>query len=162
MDKKTLIELAANSKMLRNLCRKLCNYRDIQNDLFQEFLIHLLTRDEAYLLEKYNKIEFIHYCVNTIRGFNSNRIKANKCINSSNPLTEKCNNFDLLDFDIQEEMYNFDIDIKFNKTISCLKGINKDRVFLKSRKELVNDGLTYRQITYQKQLAKEHVLKHIK
>jgi hypothetical protein len=167
MDKNSLIILASDSKMLRNLSKKLCNYRDIHNDLFQEFLIYLLEKDETYLINKYNDIQFIHYCSNCIRGLNSNRIRDNRALNSKNPLIEKHNIFELEMIEQKDEPYNFDNDIKFSQTMNFIKKNKECDIVLKSMKislkQIATDsGGTYKQITYKNQQAKQLIRKNIK
>ena len=117
MDKHQLITLAAKSKMLRNLATKLCNYRYIGDDLFQEFLLYLLERDEDFLIKKYLEVKFIFYCSCVIRGINGHRLAANKLVNSKNPLCEKQNFCELSGFEFTDDNYNFEIDELFNTII---------------------------------------------
>lgn len=166
MDKKTLIELAANSKMLKGLSVKLCNYRDIHNDLFQEFLLYLLEKPDQFLIDKYNDIQFISYCSNCLKGLNSNRLRDNKAVNSKNPLIERHNHFDIDLIDIKDEDYNFENDIKLSKAIRFIKDAEWCEILVKSmdvslKQISIDTGLTYKQITYKNQQAKEFVRKNI-
>ena len=112
MDKTKLITIAANSKLLKNLAKKLCNYRYISDDLFQEFLIYLLERPEELLLKKYYEVNFIFYCSCVIRGLNGKRLTANKLVNSKNPLCEKINIFELNGYEATTSEYNYELDAK--------------------------------------------------
>jgi hypothetical protein len=123
MDKNQLITLAAKSKMLRNLAHKLCNYRYISDDLFQEFLIYLLERDEDFLIKKYLEVKFIFYCSCVIRGINGHRLAANKLTNTKNPLCEKQTHCELSGYEFEDNNYNFDIDHKYNEIINDKQSI---------------------------------------
>lgn len=117
MDKVTLITLAAKCKMLKNLANKLCNYRYISDDLFQEFLIYLYEKDEDFLVRKYLEVNFIYYCSCVIRGLNGHRLAANKLVNSKNPLCEKTNVFELNGYEAEDNNYCFELDEKYSKVI---------------------------------------------
>ena len=120
INKDQLIVIAANSKMLNGLSTKLCNYRDIKNDLFQEFLLYLCEKPEDFLIDKVNRGQFISYCSNVIKGINSDRHRANKLVNTKNPLVERHNDFEI-NFDLIEECYNFEIDMKFEKVVKLVR-----------------------------------------
>ena len=120
INKEQLIIIAANSKMLNGLSTKLCNYRDIKNDLFQEFLLYLCEKPEAFLIDKVNRGQFISYCSNVLKGINSDRHRANKLVNTKNPLVERHNDYEI-NFDLIEESYNFEIDMKFEKVVRLVR-----------------------------------------
>lgn len=170
MNKAKLLELGANHKMLKALAFKLCNGRDIHNDLFQEFLLFLCEKDEAFLIQKYNDIQFISYCSNIIKGLNSKRYQQSKCINSKNPLIEKCNSFEVIDFEIEENSYNFEIDMKFERTVKFIKEYPdkfKSEVLLKSmvsstRKIASELGMNQRQLIYQNVKFKNEIKNKVK
>ena len=154
IDKNQLITIAANSKLLINLTAKLCNYRYIKDDLFQEFLLILLETDEQKLIDKMNEGKFISHCSNLIHRLNIDRYRAKKFINTSNPLVERSDIFDL-DFDISDESYNFDVDIKFDKVVKLvreqpLKGQILFKSVVTSTREIASElGLNHRQLIYQ-------------
>lgn len=106
--------------MLNGLSTKLCNYRDIKNDLFQEFLLYLCEKPEAFLIDKVNRGQFISYCSNVLKGINSDRHRANKLVNTKNPLVERHNDYEI-NFDLIEESYNFEIDMKFEKVVKLVR-----------------------------------------
>jgi hypothetical protein len=106
--------------MLNGLSTKLCNYRDIKNDLFQEFLLYLCEKPEDFLIDKVNKGQFISYCSNVLKGINSDRHRANKLVNTKNPLVERHNDYEI-NFDLIEECYNFEIDMKFEKVVKLVR-----------------------------------------
>jgi hypothetical protein len=106
--------------MLNGLSTKLCNYRDIKNDLFQEFLLYLCEKPEAFLIDKVNRGQFISYCSNVLKGINSDRHRANKLVNTKNPLVERHNDYEI-NFDLIEESYNFEIDMKFEKVVRLVR-----------------------------------------
>ena len=106
--------------MLNGLSTKLCNYRDIKNDLFQEFLLYLCEKPEDFLIDKVNKGQFISYCANVLKGINSDRHRANKLVNTKNPLVERHNDYEI-NFDLIEESYNFEIDMKFEKVVKLVR-----------------------------------------
>jgi DNA-directed RNA polymerase specialized sigma24 family protein len=170
MNKSKLLVIGANHPMLKNLAFKLCNGRDIHNDLFQEFLLYLCEKDEAFLLKKYEEIQFISYCSNVIKGLNSNRYTQSKYINSKNPLIEKCNSFEVLDFEISDICYNFEIDAKFDRTVKFIKEypdqLKADILFKSielSTREIANDlGLNQRQLIYQNNKLKNEIKKKVK
>jgi len=106
--------------MLNGLSTKLCNYRDIKNDLFQEFLLYLCEKPEDFLIDKVNRGQFISYCSNVLKGINSDRHRANKLVNTKNPLVERHNDYEI-NFDLIEESYNFEIDMKFEKVVRLVR-----------------------------------------
>lgn len=106
--------------MLKGLSTKLCNYRDIKNDLFQEFLLYLCEKPEDFLIDKVNRGQFISYCSNVLKGINSDRHRANKLVNTKNPLVERHNDYEI-NFDLIEESYNFEIDMKFEKVVKLVR-----------------------------------------
>lgn len=106
--------------MLNGLSTKLCNYRDIKHDLFQEFLLYLCEKPEAFLIDKVNRGQFISYCSNVLKGINSDRHRANKLVNTKNPLVERHNDYEI-NFDLIEESYNFEIDMKFEKVVKLVR-----------------------------------------
>jgi len=121
MTKERLLILASKSKMLKNLAAKLCNHRDIQHDLFQEFLLYLCEKDEDILVKKYDNAQFIGYCVLTLKSLNSHRLKANTLVNTKCPLVERHNTNEIIDFDIEENSYNFEVEEKINEIVKFAK-----------------------------------------
>ena len=67
-----------------------------------------------------NEGKFISHCSNLINRLNIDRYRAKKFINTSNPLVERNDTFEL-DFDIKDECYNFDIDVKFEKVVKLVR-----------------------------------------
>lgn len=121
MTKERLIILASESKLLKGLAANLCNHRDIQHDLFQEFLLYLCEKPSEFLLNKYESAQFISYCSNIVKGLNSHRLKANTLVNSKCPLVERHNEVEIIDFDIEEKMYNFEVEEKINEIVKFAK-----------------------------------------
>jgi len=156
LDKHQLITLAAKSKMLQNLARKLCNYRYIGDDLFQEFLLYLLNKDEEFLVRKYLEVQFIFYCSNVIKGLNINRITSSKYLNTKNTLCEKIHNCELSGFEFTDNNYNFEIDEKYNEIIK-----DEQAVYLtNSYGQLIEQtGQTYSKIHNLKTKAKNELKK---
>lgn len=167
MNKDRLLILAAQSKMLQNLCAKLCNYRDIHNDLFQEFLLYLCKKDDDFLIKKYNDIQFISYCSNVIKGLNSDRHRANKLINTKNPLVERHTDIEF-DFDITDESYNFEIDMKFDKVVKFTRSepFKADILFksvVSSTREIAQElGVNQRRLIYENNKFKTEIKNNIK
>jgi hypothetical protein len=168
MNKERLLILASNSKMLRNLTAKLCNYREIQHDMFQEFMLYLCEKDESYLLKKYEDAMFIGYCVLTIKTINSHRLKANTLINTKNVLAEKNNFCELKDMPIDCECYNHEIDIKFEKAVKFAKSNKfKAEVLFKSvvtsTREIASDlGINQRKLIYENNKFKKELREKLK
>lgn len=154
MDKNQLITIAANSKLLINLTAKLCNYRYIKDDLFQEFLLLLLETEEQKLIDKMNEGKFISHCSNLIHRLNMNRYRDKKYVNSRNVLVERNDTFEL-NFEIKDESYNFDIDMKFEKVVKLvreqpLKGQILFQSVVTSTREIASElGMNHRQLIYQ-------------
>lgn len=154
MDKNQLITIAANSKLLINLTAKLCNYRYIKDDLFQEFLLSLLETDEDKLIDLMNEGKFISYCSTKINWLNKNRYRDKNYLNSKNVLVER-NDVCELNFDIKDESYNFDIDMKFEKVVKLvreqpLKGQILFQSVVTSTRQIASElGLNHRQLIYQ-------------
>lgn len=166
MDKNKLIELAYNSKLLKGLSYNLCKGRDIHNDLFQEFILKLLNKDEAFLIKKYNEIQFISYCSNTIKGLNSMRYRDSKSVNTKNPLVEKHNDFEI-DIEQIDDNYNNEVDLKYNKTLSLLKNIEGSDLLIKSiesttREVAETHNLNQRQLIYRNNKIKKKLNKLVK
>jgi hypothetical protein len=154
LDKNQLITIAANSKLLINLTAKLCNYRYIKDDLFQEFLLLLLETEEQKLIDKMNEGKFISHCSNLIHRLNMNRYRDKKYVNSRNVLVER-NDVCELNFEIKDESYNFDIDMKFEKVVKLvreqpLKGQILFQSVVTSTREIASElGMNHRQLIYQ-------------
>lgn len=137
-----------------NLTAKLCDYRYIKDDLFQEFLLSLLETDEDKLIEIMNQGKFISYCSAKIHWLNKSRYRDKKYLNSKNVLVER-NDLCELNFDIKDESYNFDIDMKFDKVVKLvreqpLKGQILFKSVVTSTREIASElGLNHRQLIYQ-------------
>jgi hypothetical protein len=161
MDKKTLLTLAANSNLFRNLCNKLCNYRYIADDLFQEFLLYISEKPEEFLIKKYNEIQYISYCTNVIKGLNSHRLVANTLTNTKNRLAERhnyieVNTCNLLDDDSTD--FEIEFENKINKVKTTLADDSEFFLIDKTNKEIAElKGLTVRQVVYKRKLIKEKV-----
>jgi hypothetical protein len=167
INKEQLIIIAANSKMLNGLSTKLCNYRDIKNDLFQEFLLYLCEKPEDFLIDKVNKGQFISYCSNVLKGINSDRHRANKLINTKNPLVERHNDIEI-NFDLIEESYNFEIDMKFEKVVKLVREQPfKAEILFKSvvtstRQIAIDMGIKERKLIYQNCKFKNEIKNKLK
>jgi hypothetical protein len=167
INKEQLIIIAANSKMLNGLSTKLCNYRDIKNDLFQEFLLYLCEKPEDFLIDKVNKGQFISYCSNVLKGINSDRHRANKLINTKNPLVERHNDYEI-NFDLIEESYNFEIDMKFEKVVKLVREQPfKAEILFKSvvtsTRQIASDmGIKERKLIYQNCKFKNEIKNKLK
>lgn len=173
MNKKQLLILAANSKELKEYCFKLCNKRDIYNDLFQEFLLVLCELDEQTLITKYNNIQFIGYCFGIIRQMNLNRQRGCKIKGKENVLVERFSenlfNFETL---IDENEYNYEIDIKFEKTIKFLEDTPKVKKYqcsllfnslnMTTREIAEKIGANHRQVIYENDKLKKLIKQNIK
>lgn len=163
MTKSQLLILASESKILRGLAAKLCNYRDIQHDLYQEFLLFLCEKPEEFLLNKYDNAQFIHYCYNCVHGLNSRRLKANQLINSKCPLVERHNIHEIIDFDIEENIYNFEVEEQIDKIVKFAKEDKfKVEVLFKSvvtsTRQIAQDlGVNQRKLIYQNNLFKKEL-----
>ena len=172
MNKKQLIELAANSKELKNYCKTLCKGRDIYNDLFQEFLLNLCQREDKFLIDKFEKIVFINFCRFTIYKMNSDRYRVNKLINTKHPLSERHSEFES-NFDlINDEAYNYEIDVKFNKTMEFLEQTPKVKKYQvailfhsvnRTTKDIAESiKAPQRQVIYQNNKLKELIKQNVK
>ncbi len=153
--------------MLINLTAKLCNYRDIKNDLFQEFLLYLCEKPDEFLIDKVNKGQFISYCSNVLKGINSDRHRANKLINTKNPLVERDDIFEL-NFEMSDECYNFEIDMKFEKTVKLIreqpfKGNILFKSVVSSTRQIAQDlGINQRKLIYDNNKFKSEIKNKIK
>ena len=172
MNKTQLIELAANSQQLKSYCKTLCRGRDIYNDLFQEFLLNLLQREEKFLIDKFENITFISFCRFTIYKMNLNRYVANKLVNTKNPLSEKyVENTSRFDTE-NDEGYNHEIDIKFNKTMEFLEQTPKVKKYqvailfhsvTRTTKDIAKSiNAPQRQVIYQNNKLKELIKQNVK
>jgi hypothetical protein len=153
--------------MLIGLTAKLCNHRDIQHDLFQEFLLYLCEKPEEFLIDKVNKGQFIAYCSNVLKGMNSDRHRANKLINTKNPLVERHNDYEV-NFDLSEESYNFEIDMKFDRVVKFTREQpNKANILFKSvitsTREIASElGINQRKLIYENNKFKTEIKNKIK
>ena len=153
--------------MLKGLSTKLCNYRDIKNDLFQEFLLYLCEKPEDFLIDKVNKGQFISYCSNVLKGINSDRHRANKLVNTKNPLVERHNDYEI-NFDLIEESYNFEIDMKFEKVVKLVREQPfKAEILFKSvvtsTRQIASDmGIKERKLIYQNCKFKNEIKNKLK
>ena len=153
--------------MLIGLTAKLCNHRDIQHDLFQEFLLYLCEKPEEFLIDKVNNGQFIAYCSNVVMGMNSDRHRANKLINTKNPLVERHNDFEV-NFDLSEECYNFDIDMKFERTVKFAREqpIKAEILFksvVTSTREIASElGINQRKLIYENNKFKSEIKNKLK
>jgi hypothetical protein len=151
--------------MLIGLTAKLCNHRDIQHDLFQEFLLYLCEKPEEFLIDKVNNGQFIAYCSNVLKGMNSDRHRANKLINTKNPLVERHNDIEF-NFDMSEECYNFEIDMKFERTVKFAREQpNKAEILFKSvvtsTREIASElGVNQRKLIYENCKFKKQIRDH--
>jgi len=167
INKEQLIVIAATSRMLIGLTAKLCNHRDIQHDLFQEFLLYLCEKPEEFLIDKVNNGQFIAYCSNVLKGMNSDRHRANKLINTKNPLVERHNDYEV-NFDMSEESYNFEIDMKFNRTVKFAREQPfKAEILFKSvvssTREIAQElGVNQRKLIYENNKFKSEIKNKIK
>ena len=163
MNKERLLILASESKLLKGLAANLCNHRDIQHDLFQEFLLYLCEKQEDFLLNKYESAQFISYCSNCVKGLNSHRLRNAKLVNSKCPLVERHNAVEILDFDIEENIYNFDVEEKINEIVKFAKEDKfKVEVLFKSvvtsTRQIAQDlGVNQRKLIYQNNLFKKEL-----
>jgi len=153
--------------MLNGLSTKLCNYRDIKNDLFQEFLLYLCEKPEDFLIDKVNKGQFISYCSNVLKGINSDRHRANKLVNTKNPLVERHNDYEI-NFDLIEESYNFEIDMKFEKVVRLVREqpFKADILFksvVSSTREIASEmGIKERKLIYENCKFKNEIKNKLK
>jgi hypothetical protein len=167
INKEQLIIIAATSRMLIGLTAKLCNHRDIQHDLFQEFLLYLCEKPEDFLINKVNNGQFIAYCSNVLKGMNSDRHRANKLINTKNPLVERHNDFEV-NFDMSEESYNFEIDMKFERTVKFAREQPfKAEILFKSvvtsTREIASElGINQRKLIYENNKFKNEIKNKLK
>ena len=155
--------------MLKGLATKLCNHRDISNDLFQEFLLYLCEKPDEFLIRKHNEIQFLSYCSNVIKGLNSHRLAANKLINTKNTLVERCNDICIENFDMSDESYNFDIDMKFERVVKFVKEQPeiKGQILFKSvvsttRQAASELGMNERKLIYQNVKFKSEIKNKIR
>ena len=153
--------------MLNGLSTKLCNYRDIKNDLFQEFLLYLCEKPEEFLIDKVNKGQFISYCSNVLKGINSDRHRANKLVNTKNPLVERHNDYEI-NFDLIEESYNFEIDMKFERVVKFTRNDPfKAEILFKSvvtsTREIAQElGVNQRKLIYENNKFKQEIKNNVK
>jgi len=153
--------------MLIGLTAKLCNHRDIQHDLFQEFLLYLCEKPEEFLIDKVNNGQFIAYCSNVLKGMNSDRHRANKLINTKNPLVERHNDYEV-NFDMSEECYNFEIDMKFERTVKFAREqpIKAEILFksvVTSTRQIASElGVNQRKLIYENNKFKKEIKNNVK
>lgn len=98
--------------------------------------------------------KFISHCSNLIHRLNMNRYRDKKYVNSRNVLVERNDTFEL-NFEIKDESYNFDIDMKFEKVVKLvreqpLKGQILFQSVVTSTREIASElGMNHRQLIYQ-------------
>jgi hypothetical protein len=122
---------------------------------------------EEKILEQFDKGRFIYFCSNIIKIINTNRFRNRKYVNSKCPLLEREHLFDL-DFDIPDESYNFDIDMKFEKVVKLVreqpfKGQILFKSVVTSTREIASElGMNQRKLIYQNNKFKSEIKNKIK
>jgi hypothetical protein len=102
-----------------------------------------------------------------LKGINSDRHRANKLVNTKNPLVERHNDYEI-NFDLIEECYNFEIDMKFEKTVKFVKEQPfKAEVLFKSvvtsTREIANEmGIKERKLIYENNKFKNEIKNKLK
>ncbi len=121
MNKYKQIEILFRDTALTNNARKLCNNRDIYNDLLQETFIYLLEMPD----EKFDRINNLKAFAFTVMFGKSNSQARNYNLNGKdNVLFEMSSKFGQFDgANISHSEYNHKIDEDFDKVI---KYIEKD------------------------------------
>jgi hypothetical protein len=98
---------------------------------------------------------------------NSDRHRANKLINTKNPLVERHNDFEV-NFDMSEECYNFEIDMKFERTVKFAREqpIKAEILFksvVTSTREIASElGVNQRKLIYENNKFKSEIKNKIK
>jgi hypothetical protein len=102
-----------------------------------------------------------------LKGINSDRHRANKLVNTKNPLVERHNDYEI-NFDLIEESYNFEIDMKFEKTVKFVREQPfKAEILFKSvvtstRKIASEMGIKERKLIYQNNKFKNEIKNKLK
>jgi len=78
LNKQQIIELLSKEVGFKNLCNKLCQYNDIANDLYQEFMLVVCETSEEVLKEKVDKGLINFFCVRVIININNKRSRLTK------------------------------------------------------------------------------------
>lgn len=98
---------------------------------------------------------------------NSDRHRANKLINTKNPLVERHNDFEV-NFDMSEESYNFEIDMKFERTVKFAREQPfKAEILFKSvvtsTREIASElGINQRKLIYENNKFKNEIKNKLK
>lgn len=98
---------------------------------------------------------------------NSDRHRANKLINTKNPLVERHNDYEV-NFDLSEESYNFDIDMKFERTVKFAREQPfKAEILFKSvvtsTREIASElGVNQRKLIYENNKFKNEIKNKLK
>lgn len=120
MNKQSIIETIINHKPYKRYCYKLCNGRDIHNDLYQEFFICVSTKPEDVLVSIFNNGSIESYCLSIIYNMNKERSRFKKVRGNDNPLLEHCNHYQELGNNIENDDYNYHIDTNFTNVMNFL------------------------------------------
>jgi hypothetical protein len=133
MNKQSIIETIINHKPYKRYCYKLCNGRDIHNDLYQEFFILVAKKTEDVLISIFNTGYIEQYCLSIIYNLNKQRNRFIKIKGEDNTLLEHCNTFFELGNNIENDDYNHHIDTNFSNVMNFLdkaKHINTSDIIL--------------------------------
>ena len=172
MNKSELLNDIARNSSFKDYCFRLCR-SDLANDLHQEFLLYLSEQTEDFILEKYNNIQLIGFCYSVIKFKYLDFLKTKKYAFTNNTLSNG-NFISLSDLqaDFIDDNYNYEIDVKFEKTIKYLesdKSIKKYHAALlfnsvdKSTREISEMiGTKQRVVIYQINKIKDKIKANVK
>lgn len=136
---KAIIDTIINHKPYKRYCDKLCNYRDIANDLYQEFFLIMWSKQEDELIKIYKSGGLESYCLCVI--WNSNRLRHRMSPNALNNISDF--GTELTNRIIEDEGYNHKIDQDFDRIMEFLEKdpyIKQDHVLVLL--ESINETVT--------------------
>lgn len=130
----SVVNTIINNKNYKLFAKKLCNGRDIHNDLYQEFVLSILEKDLDFLIQLKNTNTLDQFCYGIIKNKNQDRFKKIAINGKDMPLKELCNSMDEANYsEIESEDYIYKVDENFNKVIDYIssdKSVKQEEVFI--------------------------------
>lgn len=132
MSKNEIISAVFGDQALKGLCSKLCNSRDIKNDLWQEFILVICEKDEASLIEMQQKGYLYRWCSAVLKNMNYARIKTNTHANTRNQSLREISatHAEISNLEINDHGYDWDKEDKMTMVELEMKRIKANQVFV--------------------------------
>lgn len=134
MENISIVNTIINNKNYKLFAKKLCNGRDIHNDLYQEFILSILEKDLDILTQLHNSNTIDQFCYGIIKNKNQDRFKKIALNGRDMPLKDLCDSMDEVNcYEIESEGYIYKVDEDFNKVIDYIssdESVKQEEVFI--------------------------------